>query len=385
MPKDWQKYGDHYLKLFADCVPVKGAKNSAIYDLTRHEIITFPTAYYSLLIEIEGKRIADVLESASRGQPMITELLTFLDENEFIMLVDDPAAFPAMELDWSHPGIIQNAVVDVSESLHDFQQIFEQLDALGCQHVQVRSFSNLLSVHCCDALLAAATDKAIAGVELLLRFETGASEDLYTDLMRRHPLITALTVHSAPETKMITVVSHPSRGYDSSPLVELTFTTQVIDSANRCGLISPRQFTPPSVSSFSEVIKFNGCLNRKVSIDVMGNIRNCPSMVTSFGNIKTTSLVDAVQLAGLQENWSIAKDLIEICQDCEFRYACSDCRAYVEDPYNLRSKPLKCGYDPYNGTWRNWANDPRKEEARRLYQITNSTVVSPPTNGTSPP
>ena len=34
---------------------------------------------------------------------------------------------------------------------------------------------------------------------------------------------------------------------------------------------------------------------------------------------------------------------IDICKDCELRYACSDCRAY-RVAESMVSKPLKCSY-----------------------------------------
>ena len=39
---------------------------------------------------------------------------------------------------------------------------------------------------------------------------------------------------------------------------------------------------------YLESLRFNSCLNRKLSVDARGEIRNCPSMPASFGNAKTT-------------------------------------------------------------------------------------------------
>jgi SPASM domain peptide maturase of grasp-with-spasm system len=143
----------------------------------------------------------------------------------------------------------------------------------------------------------------------------------------------------------------------------------MIDSELHCGIITQRHLTPPSVQTFFEAKSFNGCLNRKISVDVYGNIKNCPSMKDSYGNIRDTSLLEAVHAAGFREKWSISKDHISICRDCEFRYACSDCRAYLENPDDAFSKPLKCGYDPYSGTWNEWKENPAKLVTAKLYGI----------------
>ena len=72
---------------------------------------------------------------------------------------------------------------------------------------------------------------------------------------------------------------------------------------------------------------------------------------------------------GFKEKWGISKDHISVCRDCEFRYACSDCRAYLENPEDAFSKPLKCGYDPYSGKWNEWSENPAKRMAAKLYGI----------------
>jgi len=108
-------------------------------------------------------------------------------------------------------------------------------------------------------------------------------------------------------------------------------------------------------------------MNRKISIDQDGFVKNCPSMQASFGHHKTVSLIEVVKNDVFKEMWYLHKDKIKKCQDCEFRYACTDCRAYVEDPHDRLSKPLKCGYDPYKGTWAQWQSQPEKDWVIKYY------------------
>jgi len=42
-----------------------------------------------------------------------------------------------------------------------------------------------------------------------------------------------------------------------------------------------------------------------------------------------------------------------VCQDCEFRHICTDCRAFIKDSNNIYSQPAKCGYNPYIAKWQN--------------------------------
>lgn len=53
-------------------------------------------------------------------------------------------------------------------------------------------------------------------------------------------------------------------------------------------------------------------------------------MSQAFGNIKDTTLEETLQDPNFKKYWKLTKDEIEICKDCEFRYICTDCRAYTE-------------------------------------------------------
>ena len=86
-----------------------------------------------------------------------------------------------------------------------------------------------------------------------------------------------------------------------------------------CGKISQANFSI-NIKHFTEAQKHNSCLNHKISIDVNGNIKNCPSMQKSYGNINDTTLTQALNKKGFKDNWYITKDQIEVCKDCEFRY-----------------------------------------------------------------
>lgn len=73
----------------------------------------------------------------------------------------------------------------------------------------------------------------------------------------------------------------------------------------------------------------------------------------SFGHINKTSLKNVSLKDEFINLWSINKDQVLVCKDCEFRHICTDCRAYLKDPSDLYSKPLKCNYDPYTAQWIN--------------------------------
>jgi SPASM domain peptide maturase of grasp-with-spasm system len=359
-----------HLRLFADCIPVEGVRRSAIYDLTRHEVHLLPTEYLPLVRWLTSRTVGAVLDELTRlddPAPVMT-LIDFLDDNELVMLTDDPDRFPPIEEVWDAPGRVHNAIIDVDTVLHDFADLFAQLDALGCEFVQIRSFSVLLTPERCRELLRHARDTSIRSIELILRHDPDLPVDRYAELRRDEPLIVSMTVHSAPadRSELIDIGGPPMGGGVQK---EVVFTRQVIDSERHCGVITPSYLNAPSVSNYIESRHFNGCLNRKISIDARGEIRNCPSMPRAFGSARRRRLDAVLDDPEFTAVWTVNKDLIDVCRQCEFRYICSDCRAYVEDPVDANSKPLKCGYDPTTGEWEPWYLPPFKAAVRDSYGI----------------
>jgi SPASM domain peptide maturase of grasp-with-spasm system len=142
----------------------------------------------------------------------------------------------------------------------------------------------------------------------------------------------------------------------------LFFDKHNIISEKSCGKISLSNMVI-NINLFSESIRHNTCLNRKISIDTEGYIRNCPSMKEHYGNIKDMTLKQALDHPDFKKYWFVNKDQISVCKDCEFRYICTDCRAYLENPEDMYSKPLKCGYNPYTCEWEEWSTNPLKQKA----------------------
>jgi len=177
-----------------------------------------------------------------------------------------------------------------------------------------------------------------------------------TDFLEKFPRVHSVKIHSAPENKDVLLENYTN----------VFYVKKELDFDFHCGIVNMELFAL-NIEFFTESQHHNTCLNRKISIDEFGNIKNCPSMKESFGNVMNTTLKEAIEKNGFKKYWNIHKDKIHVCKDCEFRYVCADCRAYVEDPEDIFSKPLKCGYNPYTGKWSEWSDNPLKKNAIKYY------------------
>lgn len=335
--------------LYSCCIPVKGAKRSTVCDIQRSKYYFIPNALYTILTSTPGLSIEKVKdEFGIEHGDTIDEYFKFLTENELGFFTTEPDRFPPISMEWHHPSEITNAIIDISgTSNHPYEKIFRHLDELGCAAVQLRFYDHV-NVVLLDEVLAYTDTSRIRAIELLLPYSEEYSFETIEKLCQAHTRITYFVLHSAG-------IAH-SRYYNSLKLM-VTHLVDKITDATHCGIIHPGYFTT-NISLFTESQSFNSCLNRKISIDAEGKIKQCPSMKKDFGNILERDLKDAINLSGFKDAWYINKDKIEICRDCEFRYVCTDCRAYTAQN-NLYAKPAGCSYDPYKAKWENENDNPK--------------------------
>lgn len=329
-------------RLFANCVPVRGARRATLCDLQRQTYDLVPNGLLDVLERFAGHTLEEIhaeLPPAQRGT--LDEYLRFLVEREYGFWTDDPDAFPPLELAWERPELVTNALIDVDAgSRHDLPSLLRQLDELGCTALQVRFFRPV-GLDEIEALLKMTHGGRLRSLELLVPWDAAWPEGALLRLCGLYQRVSGMMVHSAPEDR-VEKVEHLQ--------TPVFYRREVVTSHHHCGQVAPEWFNV-TLQGFAEARHFNSCLNRKLSIDAAGDIRNCPSLPAAFGNAAQVPLVEALLTEGFRDLWGIGKDQVAVCRDCEFRYVCTDCRAFVADPADRLSKPARCSYDPYTARW----------------------------------
>ncbi|MBK7882714.1 MAG: grasp-with-spasm system SPASM domain peptide maturase [Chitinophagaceae bacterium] len=335
-------------KLFSNCIPVKGSRRSLICDVQRGEMKLIPNGLYEILSDYNGKTYDEIIEDYGEdNKPTIDEYFEFLEENEFIFWTPDPENFPDINPEWDYPGSITNAIIDSNEnSTHDYAVIFQQLSDLGCKAVQLR-FYNTCSLEQIEAILKTAENTRIQHIDFFIKYNDTLNKEAVQKFCTDNLIIQFMCIHSATTNDdKVEIENYSTR---------VLYTTEAVADHTHCGIIASEYFVV-NIPSFLEAKQYNSCLNRKISVDINGDIRNCPSLPKTYGNITTTSLHSALVQKDFKDLWEINKDQIEICKDCEFRFVCTDCRAFLKEPNDKFSKPGKCTYDPYTATWADNAN-----------------------------
>ena len=147
-------------------------------------------------------------------------------------------------------------------------------------------------------------------VELCIENSKTIEKKYFIEIIDKYASISKIFLFNSAEANIYEYISEHENQH---PMLmgQIIYINHSLD-ANNCGIINFESLSFGVETQFKINKKFNGCLYKKL--------------------------------------WFIKKDDIEICKDCEFRYNCTDCRAFTIEN-NVYSKPLKCNYNPYTNEW----------------------------------
>lgn len=295
-------------------IPVKGYTRSIICDVSRHYFDFIPNSLYFILTEFENKSLKEITDSFdTEDHATLIEYFNFLFEKEYIFWCekDELKLFPYTTLKFETPSFIDNCIVDVdSRSDHDWKKIISQLCQLNCSNLQIRIFERY-GFDYCENIFQLLENSIIKNVEILMPYCSEANDDTFLrEFTKKYLRLSKLILHSARYEKNLTV---------ADTLTDISITAQVINSHKCCGIVGAAFFTV-NRDFFAESLSYNTCLNKKISIDAFGYIRNCPSMMEHYGHIDSTRLKDVLNSNSFIQKWKIKKDDIKVCRDCEFRH-----------------------------------------------------------------
>lgn len=357
------------IKLHTNCIPVQGALQSIICDLHRNTFDIITNDLYQILVQFDGKKSVEEIKTYYKNiyDDIIDEYFEFLFEKEYIFITDTPKWYPKLSLEYDYPFEISNAILDRNiTSNYNIYKAFDELEHLHCKFLEMRFYDEVTLEKLVDYLNYIEENQYIIySIGIILPFSIETTKENLGKLIENHPRISYFIISNSRVNETIPPIAE-TMGY-------IIYAKAKVESKKCCGVVSPEYFIS-NIKLFTEAQRFNSCLHKKISIDKDGNIKNCPSMAESFGNINTTTLEEALNQKGFKKYWNLTKDSIEICKDCEFRYICTDCRGYTEKSKQNAdgldtSKPLKCGYNPYTSEWEEWSINPLKQKAIKFYDL----------------
>ena len=352
-----------YLSLFDDCKIVKGVRKSLIIDLSIGKLYYIPNSLEYIVNQFINKNYFDLINDfLLEEQLIINEYFEWLSSNGFIFWVDNKNEFKSFSnnfLSFDRPYRVENCILEIS-SKYDAINVFNQIIQINIPYLELR-FYEPVSYKYVFNLIKRIKNSNIEGIDIIIKYLNDDEAEKYHEMIKSELRINNIIFTGSKKNENIEFFKG---------LSFISHKTENIHSSIHCGKINQKYYRV-NKTLFFESLNHNSCLNKKLSIDKDGNIKNCPSMPQSFGNIKDTTLEEALNHPDFKKYWNVNKDMIAVCKDCEFRHICTDCRAYTErthfDGEIDLSKPLKCGYNPYTNEWVEWSTNPLKEKAIEYY------------------
>lgn len=351
-----------YFNLFSNILVTRGATRILISDLQRDTSELMPLELDEIIEQLKNYSIENIIESYDQDSKLLfEEYLNFLLRKEygFISNKDWDRNFPPMSFEFHDYSEISNIFIELDD-VSILEKIKESIESMDIKHLVIfcKKYLSFEEIKQIDTYFESSV---LCGIELFLHYHEEVNLDFIEKLNLSTGRIYSLVFYNCEKN-----LFKPKDKYRFA----VNFVKENIKLTS-CGKVDLKYFNT-NLPKILEAINHNSCLHKKIAIDINGDVRNCPAMTQSFGNIKDTSLEEALQHKDFKKYWNLTKDHIETCKDCEFRHICTDCRAYTERTHTNKegldtSKPLKCGYNPYTGEWAEWSTNPIKQKAIKYY------------------
>ena len=349
-----------YLHIFSSIKFVKGNKFTCILDFNTSSIYRLSNEQLSIIDDIKSKPL--ILDELNENQ---TKIIKMIVDSRLAMLTDVSVPSQSIPENFDTPEIFSNLILEFDglKTHKDVDIIIEQIIECNIKHLEIRIYSSeSIKTHTSDLLFSFIEKLKFSNVSsislLLPQYYFTANKNRWINLSHVESRIFKIIIHSLSELIDDSVVKHS----------KILFLDQNLSSEKCCGVIS-LNYMVTNQSLYFESNQYNSCLNKKISIDKNGQLCNCPSMKLKFGHFRDEKFTHLLNQENFVKFWRIKKSEISKCKICEYRHCCSDCRAYLDEPSNDLSAPLKCGYDPFTGKWENWNSNSSKKQAIEIYAL----------------
>ena len=305
-----------YFIFSASCKAVDGVSRSLIIDYLRNELFFISNEYYQLLQELDRKKIEEVLEYIDEeSKEFFLEFINFLITNELGFLVDNLENFPKISTKIVESFPVKDAIIEIDESIFD-----EFLFTKFCSDLQIRVLSNS-NYDFVEKILKITHNFNFNYLELHLAFYNSAIDTSYLfKFIENFTFLSNIFIYDSPKLSIENLIIQSDKNYSPMEFGKVYYLDYSFNGGSCCGIINKENLSIQSVTQHNELTKFNGCLYKKVTIDRNGNIKNCPSINKTYGNIKYDSIKQIIEKEDFEKLGLINKDQIEVCNTCEFRY-----------------------------------------------------------------
>lgn len=333
-----------YFRLFPSCRLVNGDQLSVIADLDQGRMIDIPNLMFEVFQHNQKEKLTvNQLKKCFEHQydEGIDRIIGFLLEEKLGFLTYDPDLFEDIDLNFEIPYSINNAIIEYApDSPFQLETIISILNDHGCQAIELRFLEDHPEESIINSLEKTSRVR-IKKIDLFLKYCKEKVENSFPrSLFANFPRVGSVVFYSSPKEFVRT-----ERVYNR--LISLTsLNLELIYLPER----KSKHTFVCNLAAFTEAQSFNLGLNKKLSINRFGKIKNYLSHNVEYGDASEENILMYLQNVEILKTWSISNDEIEVCKSCQYRYGCVDNSALV-----IRNgkfyKDQNCNYDPFQNRW----------------------------------
>jgi len=315
--------------VFSCCIPVKGSNRGAIYDLQRETIEFVPNSMIDFLHFINSKDVAGLIEVFEQkyDTKIVREYINFLIEKEFIFF-SKSNNFPNLNLFHTNEDNSRIEFMNLCVSQNTIENLIAMVKAiewLGVKRLHL-NFSNVDSVTHFKTILDKLRKSRIVNLSISLPFKAFSSNLSFED-----ERIKSVYIYESPTKKIENVNYRLNYFFLTKKMTELFEQNVNFD------LIAV------NTKSFSLAQQYNTGLYKTILVLDDGNVKFDYNEKINYGNLfDRRSLKIAIKK--MSKLWSIHRDQLTPCKDCELRYGCTINKVPVK---NKDSYKIDCNYNPY--------------------------------------
>ncbi len=309
-------------------IPIKGYNRSIIYDLNRRDYFFIPNELFEV---IKSDLSFEIIDDEYRSFLLENEIVFDINENEVEL-------FPPFSLTFEDPYDFTNIIIDSNIRV----QLIEQFDEALIFNLSILVKDSSAAITDNDELMNFINYLEPESIDLHFINGDSKSIDLNLEFIRRsNEIFRVYTYNSviiSPEIRNIFKIYH----------IQLMEISGAFEDFSKN--VFPSKFSVNN-ELFIESNNHNTYLNKKIYIDLDGNISN--SLYTkSLLNISSIdSYHDLMSNLELTKYWDLTKDKIVVCKDCEFRHMCvSSLEIFKQN--DVFSTKTECNYNPYISKWK---------------------------------
>ena len=309
-------------------IPVEGFLRTAVYDLQTNDYFFVPNGISEMIVNTEGSETIDQLmqERALFEKPaMVT-------------------AAPISAEKYDYPSLVTNAIIEV-DGKKTISGLLKHMEMLMCYNVQwVYKGDSKDLYQFLENSINEIQDSPIKYCEIVFhKRDFPGVRRLLT--RKRFREMGRIFLHSAKTCGYFTANDERTHViyFDSDG-------SYATDQHNKS-----IHFFTVNYLLYTESLHFNSYYNRKIFINLQGDVSTGPLCENFLGNIYEVGFDWNMLLKhkDVKEIWELSKCKISVCRNCEFRHMCVDSRIPQKhsngtDWYHA----TECNYNPFIAKWK---------------------------------